>query len=65
MKSSIIDAIAEDLGAVYDLLEMSIKLQQNNYETIAQKYLGDDHMVLLLYSKGYLENAFLNLEKLT
>ena len=67
MKKQIIDDIAEDLGRISDLLDANIKVHkkiiEDNRGSSSPIYSIEEAIVLLEYTKGYLESAFLNLEK--
>jgi|GEM_PF-4096213 len=68
MKKQIIDDIAEGLGRVYELLNASITAQEKiinrNKESQMPFDSANESLILLEYSKGYLEDVFIKLGKL-
>lgn len=68
MKKQFVDDIAEDLGRISGLLDANIKVHKNIIEENIGSSLPidsiEESIVLLEYTKGYLESAFLKLEKI-
>ena len=64
MKKQIVDDIAEDLGRISDLLDAALLIQVTLAHLKESEVYNDDTVVLLQYSKAFLESSFSNLQKL-